>query len=101
MFKLKKIGTLSLGFVQAVFGLVIGIIVAVVNWAVWLYVSGKPELLAMLESLGVSPTFSYTSFLVIPALYALIGFVLGLITAAIYNYAVVPITKGLSISLEK
>lgn len=100
MFKLKKIGVLSLGYAAAIFSFIASIVQTLLlllqlNIPL-LSQQIDPTVLALLTGKAM-----ILMVILIPLIGLILGFLAGVIMAAIYNYIVVKLTGGLKIELEK
>ncbi|MDK2907911.1 MAG: hypothetical protein PWQ87_369 [Candidatus Woesearchaeota archaeon] len=78
MQKLNKIGVLSVAKVNAVIGAILGLI-----WGIFAAITGTS--FAVLGGLGFMAGLGLWSIIVFPIIYALIGFIGGVIGAFLYN----------------
>ncbi len=94
MQEIKRIDIISLAKIEAVLGgvigLIAGIIFAVVGTAFMGVAEGEPGSFALL--------FGLTAVIILPILYAAVGFVAGLIVAFVYN-VIAGLIGGIKIEL--
>jgi hypothetical protein len=91
MFELKRIGVVSLGkiyaLVGAIFGLIAGIFMAIIALSLGSVITTSPEALALDPTgmYGMIFGFGVLAIVAFPVMAAICGFILGAITALIYN----------------
>jgi hypothetical protein len=101
MFKLKKIGALSLAKVQTIFMAVFGLFVGLFYAILGLLISNLSADVQQEAGLaGAGELFTPWAILIMPIMYAIIGFVLGLICAWLYNL-VAKLVGGIELELVK
>ena len=96
---LKKIGVLSLGYAVAIFGA----IMTFVQISSLVLQTKNPLVAETIDPNVVSMMNQYGlwAILLSPLLGLLMGFIGGVITAAIYNFIVVKITGGIKLELSE
>jgi hypothetical protein len=95
---LKNIGALSLGFIGAIFGFIVGLLNDIFTFTL-LKSSVASQLIAQ-EQIAVLGQ-GYSWLITIPIFTALSGLIGGIIFAFIYNWIAVKITGGLRIELSE
>lgn len=90
MMELKKLDVVSVGKVYALFGVIFGLIMGVVMTLVSVSLSSMISAMGPLSTgMPIDPTmfvgFGALSIVVFPIIYAIGGFISGIITAFIYN----------------
>ena len=99
MFKLKKIGVVSLGYVFA-----LAAFIATLFQAIMLAVQINNPILAQQLDPTIVSTLGGNVLLIVllaPFIGLIVGFVVGVISAALYNWVIVPLTGGLKLELSK
>ena len=97
--KLKRIGLVSLGLALAIIYALGGLVQSLI---IFLGMS-QPAFSAQLDSYSITAAESLGGWmiLVVPVISAIMGFLAGIILAAIYNWIVVKLTGGIKIELAK
>ena len=97
--KLKRIGFLSLGYALAILYALVGLFQGVLVT----FAASQPSLAAQIDAntLTVVNAVGGWVILVMPLVAAIIGFLAGIILAAIYNWVIAKLTGGIKIELVK
>ncbi|MEK6885818.1 MAG: hypothetical protein AABX17_02535 [Nanoarchaeota archaeon] len=87
MVELKRIGPLSLAKLETIFMAFIGLLIGIFYAIIGMFISGLSEGALQEAGLDASSTimFSPWAIIVMPLLYAILGFFSGLIGAGLYN----------------
>lgn len=95
--ELKKIGILSLAKIAGLFGVLYGLISGILISIIYSKAGSIPGLA---EQLGMINQLGYSSLIILPILYGIIYFLVGIITAFIYNLLAKKV-GGIELSLEE
>ena len=96
---LKRIGPLSLGKIMGILYAVLGLLMGFIFSAVALFGALLGAAFSNSSEPFVGLIFGFGAVIAMPILYGVMGFIGGLITAAIYNF-VVKFTGGLELEFE-
>lgn len=98
---LRRIGVMSAaklaGVMYAIIGLIVGLVVALISMIGAGIAANAPHEAGVPSWIG--PLFGVGAIVLLPILYGVLGFVMGAITAAIYNF-VAGISGGLQLEFE-
>lgn len=81
--RLKRIGVLSLAKIAGLFGVIYGLLLGIL---ISIVVSAIGSVPGAAQQLGAMVQLGYSSLIIFPILYGVIYFVVGIVTAAIYNF---------------
>jgi len=81
--ELKKIGILSIGKIASLFGIIYGLLAGIIFSIIY---SRAGDIPGITEQLGLIAQLGYSSIIVLPILYGIVYFIVGIITAFIYNF---------------
>ncbi|KYK28292.1 MAG: hypothetical protein AYK19_21075 [Theionarchaea archaeon DG-70-1] len=99
MQEIKKIGVFSMAKIEAALGAVIGFIVGIIWAIIAVFVRGFAEVAgAPMRTAG--PIFGVAAIVIMPLLYAVIGFIGGALIAFLYN-VIAGWIGGIEIELEE
>jgi len=98
--RIRRISPFSLGKILAVIEFVIGLLIAIpLALFAWLMTAGLPYPTAQEDELFFWLFFSGWPLLFMPLIYAMVGFVLGVVSGFVYNM-VARIVGGLELEVE-
>lgn len=95
--KLNKVGVLKFGLFSAIYSFVSGLLTGIL---LQVFSSNIDSLINFIVSTPTTLNFGWISILVLPLLYAIFGFVGGMIVALIFNL-ILKIIKGFDVDLEE
>ncbi len=94
MSKIKKFGVFSVGKIYAIFMAIVGFIAGI------LYAIFGPELFSQPGTTDFASDFGAAAIIVLPLVYAILGFIIGVLAALLYNL-IAKFVGGIEIEIEK